>query len=256
MRNGSIQAPNSNPRPPNEPRVGNAQPLYPKNLLRNATLSKGGKEQQHKIEKRNHENKGQAGATTTGVQPASTPTSTTAPPDPRDSSYWEDVAQIKLNRTAALGRLNEAGVLEGNQYEHELNEYNYLDPEENRGLREGANVAGGIYSTATRENEGRLAQQQLARRAGALNAHQQAELQRGREADQINSEFGTGENDNPYGQRGIDAYKEAINRRVANEPTEGTASTTPTQVIQKTIIKRIVNAKKPGKNSGKNNKKK
>lgn len=171
-------------------------------------------------------------------------------PDPRDSTYWEQIALTNLNRTNLLNQLSEGEQLDESSYKRNLAAEEYRDPIESRELRENANVAGGIYSTATREDEGNLGQEQYNRRAGLGEEYSQAKLNRIKERSGIEGEYGTGvEGPNQYGQSGINALKESIGRRVSSlqeNPTayESPAAESPTQIINQTIIKRIAKAKK------------
>lgn len=242
---GQIQKVNPNPRPPNEPRIGNNYAPGQKGLAsaqpaKAQGIAIGGNQVVNKPGPGNNLNRGVNSNSPAAPAP---PSPGVAPaPDPRDSSYWEEIAQNNLTRIAMSNRLEESGQLDKSGYERNLHQLEYEAPNENRRLRENANVNGAIYSTSTREDEGNLAQQQYNRRAGLGEEFSQRQLERAKEKDLLDKEYGNGQNSN-YGQLGINALKEAINRRVGEQANEPAVMENPQTVITKTIIKRIQNAK-------------
>lgn len=213
---GQIQKVNPNPRPPNEPKGAISNNFQPsKKGLASAQPAKAGAKTGIGVSNNQVANKpgpGNNAANTSTPGPVAAP-APAAPVDPRDSTYWEEIAQINLNRTAGMNRLEEAGVLADTSLKRQTGVFDYNDPLENMRLRENANVAGGIYSTRTREDEGNLAQEQYARRAGLKEDFDRSSLERAKEKDLLSKEYGTGLNGN-YGQLGIVSLKEAVARRI------------------------------------------
>lgn len=158
-RRGRLGIPpvNPNPRPPNEQRIGRATALTQRAGVGDARQIRQGIGSGTAVA-------GPGARPTGGTTPP--PTSATAPPpDPRDDQYWRDITRLQFERNSGLAQLNTEGVFARTSYEQALAARARSEPLEQLNLRQQANRGGAIYSTATSEALGQLAQNQFQQRS-------------------------------------------------------------------------------------------
>jgi hypothetical protein len=237
-----------NPRPPNEPKYGLRQ-----NQPAGSRIGVSGNQKAHAgigvAKNKALKTKANGGATPAASSPTGGGSTVFAQPvDPRDSQYWRDLAQLNFNKDIGLQRFGTEDVQDKIRNERELADRKYQDPREVQHLREGANVGGRIYSTATQEDLGNLAQQQFQAKAGIEEAYRNAIANRAMERNELTKGYNLGVGN---------IYSEAVDRALAKEleragPEEGVEGfgDMPLGGMLKSAIK-----KRSATNSKKNNKK-
>lgn len=193
----------TNPRPPNEPKIGNAKKVAGAQPG-NSAAAKQKKAAQPSAALRSAA-QGISSTNFSGVHAAGTPIAPLGASDPRDATYWETLSSLEFSKNKELENLHTEGVFDETSHNREKAELERLEPNEQRNLREGANVAGEIYSSATTNAANELGLQQSNKRSALEEAYQKLLFQRAKEKEGVEGNFNLGARED---------YEKAVERAV------------------------------------------
>lgn len=180
-----------NPRPPNEPKgLKGAQPANnaAKSLTQNGSAAAYARNQAA-LQARNAASASAISAAASAASRSSVVHPIAAAEDPRDSSYWATLSTLEFNKNKELENLKTQGVFDTTAHNREKAEMERLNPVEQRNLRENANVAGEIYSSATTNAANELGIQQANRSSALEEAYQKLLFQRAQEKEGVEGNF-------------------------------------------------------------------
>jgi hypothetical protein len=186
---------NVNPKPPNAPKgLTGAQPQNQGKSLTNAKSQAAQKSYASNQANLQAKNQASANAISSAASAAAAPNKVVIHPiaaaeDPRDSSYWETLTNLEFNKNQEIKNLETQGVFDQTAYSREKAESDRLMPVEQRNLRENANVAGTIYSSATTNAANELGIQQSNRNSSLEEAYQKLLFERAKEKQGVEGNF-------------------------------------------------------------------